>query len=1198
MTFLRLLRRNLVYHWRGNSAVLLGVAVGTAVLTGALLVGESLRGSLRHLTLKQLEGVDAAMVTGRFVREDLAKLMKEIEGSRIAPVIILQGAASTVPQQGGNELPRRVGRITVLGVDNRLWIRKPPLLPDGLDRFPVTGPASIALNAALANDLGVKPGDVVELHVQKASGVPRETLLGRRDEQSVLAHLQFPVGDVIADDAPYAQFSLNPSPAAPRTAFVPLALLQERLALKGQVNALLSLRTSYATPIGQLNDLLKQLLTLDDWGLALRTPASRTDDLFRKLDKNGDGKLRRNEWRGQLAEDFAAAVADRDGVIPREAVARYYREHRDYLSLESRQMLLEPAVGEAARKAAEECGLRAAPTLVYLANTIAANGGEIPYAIVAALDPAAKAPLGPFLPAGVDSLKDDEIILADWKESPLQVKPGDEVTLKYFEPVEGGQLHEKEAMFRLAGLVPMQGPADDPDLTPEFPGITDKLSIADWDPPFPYDNKRIKKRDEDYWKQHRTTPRAYVTLKKGQELWGSRFGKLTSIRLAPADEAKAAEFGRRLLENLNPEDGGFVFDPVRERALQASAGGNDFGGLFLGFSCFLIAAALLLVGLLFRLNLDRRASEIGLLLATGYRRRTVFLLLLAEGAIIAVVGGVVGLLLAVFYARLLLDLLRWLWPGGLEQSFLRLHTTAQSLAIGFSAAVLVSVGTILWAMLALRKVPPRALLAGQTTVASETATPRWSFLGLWVAIIAAVLGVALLPLSAIVHDEEIRASLFFGSGALLLIAALAATRVWLRSARHGQIGGHGGTALARLGVRNAARNPTRSLLTAGLLAAAAFLLVAVESFRRSAGSDFLAKDAGSGGYSLVAETDVPIYQDLNSDKGRAEISEALERRLRDQQLLKNAQEALAGVTIQQFRVHAGDDASCLNLYQPRKPRLLGVPGPLIRAGGFRFVDSLATDSKEKHNPWLLLNRTDDPAIPVIGEANTVKWMLHSDLGKEISVTDDRGAPVKLRIVGLLSDSVFQSGLLMSEKNFLRLYPSSEGYSFFLIETPPGDADRVKSVLETALGDRGFEVTPSARRLEAYLAVENMYLSTFQVLGGFGLLLGTLGLAVVLLRSVWERRGELALLRALGYRHRALNWLLLSENGFLLLLGLGIGTATALLAVAPHLIGGEGAIPWPELLGMLAGVLAVGLLVAAVALRATLQAPLVPALRRE
>ena len=57
---------------------------------------------------------------------------------------------------------------------------------------------------------------------------------------------------------------------------------------------------------------------------------------------------------------------------------------------------------------------------------------------------------------------------------------------------------------------------------------------------------------------------------------------------------------------------------------------------------------------------------------------------------------------------------------------------------------------------------------------------------------------------------------------------------------------------------------------------------------------------------------------------------------------------------------------------------------------------------------------------------------------------------------------------------------------------------------------------------------------------------------------------------------ALGWLLLSENGFLLLLGLGVGAVTALLAVAPHLVGGGGGIPWPELFGMLAAVLLVGL----------------------
>src|SRR6185295_18791670 len=106
--------------------------------------------------------------------------------------------------------------------------------------------------------------------------------------------------------------------------------------------------------------------------------------------------------------------------------------------------------------------------------------------------------------------------------------------------------------------------------------------------------------------------------------------------------------------------------------------------------------------------------------------------------------------------------------------------------------------------------------------------------------------------------------------------------------------------------------------------------------------------------------------------------------------------------------------------------------------------------------------------------------------------------------------------LMAEDRFLKLYPDQEGYSFFLIETPADRRHQVADLLQTALAAQGFDVTPSDRRLEDYLAVENTYLSTFQALGGLGLLLGSLGLAVVLLRSVWERRGEMALLRALGF----------------------------------------------------------------------------------
>ena len=147
-----------------------------------------------------------------------------------------------------------------------------------------------------------------------------------------------------------------------------------------------------------------------------------------------------------------------------------------------------------------------------------------------------------------------------------------------------------------------------------------------------------------------------------------------------------------------------------------------------------------------------------------------------------------------------------------------------------------------------------------------------------------------------------------------------------------------------------------------------------------------------------------------------------------------------------------------------------------------------------------------------------------------------------------------------------------------------------------LADHSLTLTPAAQRLESFLAVENTYLATFQALGGMGLLLGALGLAVVLLRGVWERRGELALFRALGFRRAALGWLVLAENAYLLALGLGVGVAAALLAVAPHLAGG--AVLWLRLLGLLGLVLVVGLGAGAAAVMSTLRAPLLPALRRE
>ena len=310
-----------------------------------------------------------------------------------------------------------------------------------------------------------------------------------------------------------------------------------------------------------------------------------------------------------------------------------------------------------------------------------------------------------------------------------------------------------------------------------------------------------------------------------------------------------------------------------------------------------------------------------------------------------------------------------------------------------------------------------------------------------------------------------------------------------------------------------------------------------------------------GGFALVAESDQPILQNLNSPEVRTTLGFSAD----DQKLLTDSK-------IISLRVHGGQDASCLNLYRSRQPRVLGVPQQFVDRDGFAWADT----PRDCPNPWKLLDVVVQPsrlasaagetpapqsAVPVILEKNTANYALQlwGGLGETFEISDGRGNPVRLRVVALLADSIFQGDLLIGESNFLRLFPDTAGSRFFLVETSPKRTAEVKNTLEQNLGDYGFSAETTGERLAEFLAVQNTYLSTFQSLGGLGLLLGTFGLAAVQLRNVFERRGELALLRATGFRRATLGWLVLLEHAVLLAAGLAVGTLAATLAVLPHLL---------------------------------------------
>lgn len=1022
-------------------------------------------------------------------------------------------------------------RVTVLGLNAA-----------GRERFHLPAASGAVLSHALAEHLKMKPGGRIRVTVPQLSAVPKASLLGKRSADDLTLTLTLPVAAVLEPAAAANDFSLAPGPAAPLNLFVPLELLQDRLGKPGLANAILA----FGAEADTLNQQLPAALHPADWGLRVHVPPAR-------------------------------------GA---------------YVSVESEELVLSDAVAESVAAAASALGLRSTPTIVYLANWIASGAARIPYSIVAAVDPGQAAPLGPFLLQGVDRLDDDAIVLTDWAESPLKAVPaGAEIELTFFEPEIEGRIQEASAKFKLAGRIPLEGVARDPDLTPPFPGITDKLTIGEWNPPFPFDSTRIKPNDanEKYWEQYKTTPKAYITLAAGRRLFASRFGVVTSVRVAPADgqtPQQAAELLRAEIQRrIDPAAIGIRFDDISARLRQMSVGGTDFGGLFLGFSLFLIAAALLLVGLLVRLNVERRVRDIGTLLATGFTPRQVRSMLAWESAMIAVAGAVLGVLLALAYSRGLIALFAALWPDDSARAILRPHASWASAAAAFFAIVLMTVAAAVLAVRGLVKLPIPAMLLGRTeqprTLAAGSAKR-----GYVAAALLVPCGVAVILIGTRQANPDFRAMAFFAGGGLLLAAGLACVRAWLRqpgAAISNQ------SPLAVVGLRNAGRFPGRSLLTVVLIATASFLLVAVESFRRTPSAD------SNGGFNLIAETDVPLFHPFDHEPGRGDLLDLLERETQEGESAYGEERATALLgsmrSLMPLRVHRGDDASCLNLYQAGRPQLVGVPQAMIDRGRFQFSASLATTDAERDNPWrLLLQPQPDDAIPIIGEQNSVMWMLKKAVGDTIELPDERGTPRRFRIVATLQDSVFQSELLIAESQFLKLFPREEGYSAFLIDDRGSDPRALGAMLETGFRGHGMIVSSCRERVAAYQAVIGTYLTTFQLLGALGLLLGVLGLAAVVLRGVWERLGEFALLQAVGYSPAAVRRLVLVENVALLALGLVIGILAAAASAIPQ--GGEFLAQLPRLLLLIAIVFAAGWLTVILATRSALRVPIMRALRNQ
>jgi len=1061
MSLWRLARQSLGFYWRTNLGVLLTVVVSTAILTGALVVGDSVRHSLRMMVKARLGKTQLALVPqNRFFTAGFANELADELKTSAAPVLRSRGMIAD-----GND-KRRANRIEVLGVDERFFTIGAGGNPFGNDKG-----QGVVLNEQLATRLKVAVGNEVLLRIEKPSVMSRDLPVSPDSDLSVAFRLEV---RAVATETEFGRFSLRANQVAPLNAFVPLGWMQDKLGRDNQANVLLVA----GNPEGGIssenaNVAIKKRWQLADAGLKIR-----------RLDK------------------------------------------QDTVEVRSRRIFIDESLSEAAMDASD----KAIGILTYFVNELRFGDQATPYSMVTAMGRSADA--GSVIPM---EMRDDEILINQWVADDLGVKAGDMIELRYFALSPMRKLLEQAESFRVRGIIPMTSPAVDPDFMPDFPGMADVDNCRDWDSSIPVDLDKIRQKDEDYWDKYRGAPKAFITLEAGRKMWANRYGNLTSVRY-PANATSIENLSGSLLKTVNPASVGLFFQPVRQSGVKAGGGSTDFGGLFLGLSMFLIIAALILMSLIFVFGVEKRSGQIGMLLAVGFSPKLLRRLLIVESGALAVLGAIVGSAAALLYTKIMIYGLATAWQSAVAGSTIRFYAKPLTLFAGAFGAIIVSLIAI-W--LTLRKQvsrPARELLAGN---------PEWQFfgskrvskgrIGLAIAISGVIGAVVLLAVLGKGDSSAVSAA-FFGAGALLLIAGLGLTHAllkivagsWKRTI----------TSLAGFGLRNSTRRSGRSLAVVGLLACGIFLVIAVGANRHDPLADAHKRNSGTGGFALFGQSSIGILHDLSSGEGRRSMS------LDDP--------SLEDMQVVQLRVRDGDDASCFNLNRAQSPQLLGVqPEKLQERGSFTFTKVIEGAASEE--AWNLLNRDlGRDIVPAVGDYATVIWALGKSVGDQLQYSDDKGNSFKLQIVGMLKNSILQGNLIISQDEFIKRFPSEEGYRMLLIDCPEQNIDAVTDKLSFGLKDLGLDLMPAVQRLAEFSSVENTYLSIFQMLGGLGLILGSVGLGLVVLRNVLDRRGELAMLQAVGFDKTTLRKMIFHEHSGLMLGGLACGVIAALVAVGPAL----------------------------------------------
>jgi putative ABC transport system permease protein len=608
---------------------------------------------------------------------------------------------------------------------------------------------------------------------------------------------------------------------------------------------------------------------------------------------------------------------------------------------------------------------------------------------------------------------------------------------------------------------------------------------------------------------------AVLTLDEAQRITDKE-GEFDAIAVAAAEGVTPAELRRRIDRVLPPQ----VQVETGQQAAQRQS--NDiaeelsffqvvllvFGGVTLFVGSFLIFN-------IFNITVAQRTRELGLLRTLGATRRQVLSSVVAEAAVIGVVGSVLGVVGGIGFARGLNAMFK---SFGIDLPNTGTVIATRTILVALIVGILVTLFSALSPALRATRVSPMAALR-------EAELPESRRRGRIVTAVAVLLGVgglALTVLGIFGGAESNTAALLVGGGAAAtlfgvslfsprLVRPLASVAGWPLERVRGLTG--------RLARENTVRKPGRTATTAASLmiglAVVVFVTVFAAGISASVGNTI---DRNFQGDIVLQNTDgfSPIPAGAPREAG-----------------------TVAGVGTVGSLSYSGAE------YEKKDIRAAGVDPATAN-------NVLSLDWK-KGDPSTL----DDlgPRDAVVDDAWAKGQKI--EVGDEVELTTPLEKKVSFTVRGSVKDNADLLGNLVVSEDTLRKDFGSKSPSLTLMTLAGGaNSDRVQKAVDEAISGRypTVEVLNQEELKESQEEQINQLVAFFYVLLALAIVISLLGIVTTLVLSIHERTRELGLLRAVGMSRRQVRTMVRYEAVITALigaiLGMVLGVVFAALMSAP------------------------------------------------